>query len=226
MLGPWLVAGVALLTIAAGPSAQAQTAAPRTEVDSIDLNAPPPLPPRPPARRVPPGAGVDTVLVDGEACLALVRHQPDADVAFRPGLDVSGRQVVPAELAGATRIDIPETIRFPLTINLAPELGDSLGGFAPDTQVALGEIAIRGSDVFFNGQRLVGQDEALLAEACRQSLTVTFGLGIRDAESRDEVLGGRSRAEILGGQGAGDPPSGGRSAILGGQSRDRILSGP
>jgi hypothetical protein len=35
----------------------------------------------------------------------------------------------------------------------------------------IGTLTIKGNDAFWNGERIAAQDEALLAEACRQGLT-------------------------------------------------------
>lgn len=61
-------------------------------------------------------------LSQNQLCEKLVRHVPDADVAFQPGVDLKGRPVVPADLNAGSSIEIPETIEIPLTVDLARRL--------------------------------------------------------------------------------------------------------
>lgn len=54
-------------------------------------------------------------------CSRLIRHTPSADVAYQPGVDASGRAVVPADIpgSGANAIPnlLPDVLEFPITIN-------------------------------------------------------------------------------------------------------------
>ena len=117
-------------------------------------------------------------------CQKLVRHQPRADVEYKAGVDVHGKAVAPADLNGGYQMTLPETIDIQIGIDLADRLGlrDSRtgqgnSGGPPVRKVmpfsgtaALGKLSVKGNDVFWNDQRLVPQDEALLAAACSQGL--------------------------------------------------------
>jgi hypothetical protein len=60
----------------------------------------------------------------------LIDHVPDADVAYKEGVDVDGNFVEPADLAGSPKFDLPEVIEIPLEAELkAPS-------DTPDSQVA------------------------------------------------------------------------------------------
>lgn len=116
-------------------------------------------------------------------CQRIVRHQPAAGVDYTPGVDVHGKAVTPADLGGGTPLTLPETIDIQIGIDLADRLAlrDSRnrpGGTAPVRKVlpfsgtaALGTLSVRGNDLYWNGERLVPQDEALLASACRQGFS-------------------------------------------------------
>ncbi|MHB1206148.1 MAG: hypothetical protein ACYCZX_11295 [Rhodospirillaceae bacterium] len=122
-------------------------------------------------------------------CQRLVRHQPRADVEYKPGVDVHGKAVVPADLGGGYQMQLPETIDIQIGIDLADRLAlrDSrraqgnkrsnprgqgvqrkvmpFSGTAP-----LGMLSVRGNDLYWNDEPLAPQDEALLASACTQGL--------------------------------------------------------
>ncbi len=53
-----------------------------------------------------------------ELCRTAQKHKADDDVAYKPGVDVSGNPVIPADL-NAQPAPIPENIAIPLTVNLA-----------------------------------------------------------------------------------------------------------
>lgn len=57
-----------------------------------------------------------TVTVTREDCLRLVRHVPSADTTYRPGVDVYGRAVAPADLDGGVRIELPDSYSFDIEI--------------------------------------------------------------------------------------------------------------
>ncbi|MGF1610591.1 MAG: hypothetical protein ACFCUQ_14410 [Kiloniellales bacterium] len=57
-----------------------------------------------------------TVVITRQDCARLVKHLPDADVAYQPGQDVYGRPVAPADLDGGLQIELPETYSFDVLI--------------------------------------------------------------------------------------------------------------
>jgi len=48
----------------------------------------------------------------------LIDHVPDADVAYKEGVDVDGHYVDPADLAGSPKFDLPDVIEIPLEAEL------------------------------------------------------------------------------------------------------------
>lgn len=50
-------------------------------------------------------------------CAQVVRHEPAPDTAYRPGADVQGRAVSPADLGGGLQWRPPETFTFAITID-------------------------------------------------------------------------------------------------------------
>jgi hypothetical protein len=63
------------------------------------------------------------VTITARDCRLLSRHVPDADVAHRPGVDVRGKKVAPADLGGAPSIELPEVIAFDVKVDLRNFLG-------------------------------------------------------------------------------------------------------
>jgi len=58
------------------------------------------------------------VIISTQDCQRLVRHVPAPDVAYKPGVDVHGKTVAPADLAGSNTIyQLPDHIEFNYTIN-------------------------------------------------------------------------------------------------------------
>ena len=58
------------------------------------------------------------VVISGQDCQRLVRHVPAPDVAYKPGIDVHGKAVAPADLpGGGAGFKLPDHIEFNYTIN-------------------------------------------------------------------------------------------------------------
>ena len=55
---------------------------------------------------------VSHAVLDRRTCARIVVHVAEPDVIFRPGVDVRGRPVVPAEGSGGLRIETPTRIEF------------------------------------------------------------------------------------------------------------------
>ena len=59
-----------------------------------------------------------SVISDPNICNYMISHQTDNDVTYKPGIDVEGKAVKPAELKTSHSIQAPDIIEFPLTISL------------------------------------------------------------------------------------------------------------
>ncbi|NKB45714.1 MAG: hypothetical protein GKS03_15700 [Alphaproteobacteria bacterium] len=112
-----------------------------------------------------------------EDCRQLVSHVPSDDVAYVPGVDVRGRPVVPADLGGGYDIFAPEEINIDIQLDLAERLG--LGGddFASGASTLLsgegvvGQVSVRGNDIYWNGNKLARDSHAALSAACGDAFT-------------------------------------------------------
>jgi hypothetical protein len=111
---------------------------------------------------------------DPALCRALVKHTPDADVAYQPGVDVDGNAVAPADLPGSqTNMKLAQEIEIPLTVSLAKVLNLNTSTFpanqlGPGTEAQLGKFTIEGDKVLFNGEPLTDTQQDNLAVLCMQ----------------------------------------------------------
>lgn len=74
-------------------------------------------------------------------CRLLPEHKPDADVTYRPGLDIKGRAVVPADINSHAAPLAERTIVVPLTVDLADRL-QGLGSPGLQIEGSLGYLEI------------------------------------------------------------------------------------
>ena len=97
-------------------------------------------------------------------CRFLQAHKPSNDVAYKPGVDVHGKPVVPADLNAAPMGLDQQTIVVPLTIDLAKRIqNNTVQGLELDATPGYLEIAPSGR-VTYNGQDLTPQIHALCDE--------------------------------------------------------------
>ena len=105
-----------------------------------------------------------------DACAQVLRHSPSPDVAYRAGVDVKGRAVVPADLEPPA-FDLPEDITFEILVPMRRAdagrfdrrdyYGEALAGFL--TLHGDGRVSI-------NGRPLEGAQQEALRAACDASL--------------------------------------------------------
>jgi len=128
--------------------------------------------------------------VRGSDCQRLVEHHKPGAADYVPGVDVSGKPVVSADVGGGYNMGLPEAIDIQIGVDLADRLGrrdaKRTNPQTPESQIqrkvmpyegkaALGTLTVKGQDVFWNGERMLPQDQVALAAACRQSLTTGAG---------------------------------------------------
>ena len=113
-------------------------------------------------------AAITTVAITRADCTRLVAHVPAPDVAYRPGVDVYGREVAPADLDGAPRIELPETILIDIEIDLQARFGIPANPTLYDPDAEVGEVAYRDGRFTFNGQPLQDEAQAELAARCQE----------------------------------------------------------
>ncbi len=118
---------------------------------------------------LPVAASSETLTISKAECRKLVRHQPSADVAYRPGVDVRGRRVAPADLGGGTNIAIPQEIEIPITVDLDQTIGAAASGlYKPEATI--GKVVYKNGRAWFNGQPLETGANAEVVAACRKRM--------------------------------------------------------
>jgi hypothetical protein len=116
-------------------------------------------------------ADAQTVTIRTTDCASFVSHMPTSDVAYKPGVDVRGRAVAPADLDGGVRIKPPEELTIPITIDLQKRLGIPVDPKQYQTQnFTVGTVTWKDGRGYFNGQPLQSEESARLAELCQQKL--------------------------------------------------------
>lgn len=127
------------------------------------------------------GTPLKADLLTGSAasCRQIVTHVPVDDVTYNAGVDVKGNAVVPADLGGGYGITAPDSVTIDIRLDLAQRLG--LGGVAgPGSsavsaliggEAVVGQVTVRGDDIYWNGQLIPRDSYAALAAACGNAFT-------------------------------------------------------
>ena len=104
-------------------------------------------------------------------CRNVVRHVPSADATYRPGVDVRGKPVAPADLPSSGAIVLPEVIEIPLDIPLSQLLGPATPAWAAHVDAKLGTMTVntRTGEVSYNGRPLQDIEAADLIAACHRA---------------------------------------------------------
>lgn len=106
-------------------------------------------------------------------CARLVAHHPDPNVEYKPGTDVHGRYVAPADLPNQNSFALPDKIEFDLKLDplaYAPQTNAPAGAFQ-NTGANLGhvEVDLASGAAKLNGHTLDGEQTAIVTEACRKA---------------------------------------------------------
>lgn len=103
-------------------------------------------------------------------CARLVKHVPAPDVEYQPGQDVHGRPVAPADLDGGYGMNLPETIRIPVTVLLQERFGIPANSvlYKAEAEIGVAEVSLDGERVTFNGQALTSPEAQALAATCQE----------------------------------------------------------
>ncbi len=127
------------------------------------------------AALAPATARAETITVTAETCAALAEYLPAPDVAYRPGVDVNGNPVAPADLGGTPQIEVPQDFTIAITVEIARVLG--IPAF-PDParpqddtykpEANIGIVTYKDGRFAFNGQPLQSDAEAALARLCER----------------------------------------------------------
>jgi len=106
------------------------------------------------------------VKMSARDCRKLVQHQTQANINYRPGVDVRGRKVTSADLGGGNKLKLPSKVEFNIAFN--PLKGSAASRFG-ETSASMGKVKydISKNAFTFNGQPMNDRAMADMARKCR-----------------------------------------------------------
>lgn len=110
-----------------------------------------------------------TIAVARSDCRLAIEHAAAPDVAYRPGVDVHGRPVAPADVEGPD-IVLPDVIPIFISADLRRRFGLRRNSPLLEAEAGIGivEFQLSSGRLFFNGVELSEADEQALAALCRE----------------------------------------------------------
>lgn len=121
-------------------------------------------------------AGAGYLTLSENDCARLARHYPSDDVTYRPGHDVRGKAVVPADLdpalGGGGGLILPDAVVIPIELDLFERYGIPANSANFEADAFIGEVVVdvASGRALFNGQPLQSEAEAALAAGCQRVL--------------------------------------------------------
>ena len=92
-------------------------------------------------------------------------------MAFRPGVDVRGRPVAPADVDGTPALALPESYRVRIEVDSDDRFGIPATAGSYDADIVVGEALVEADGrVLFNGQPLQSEATFELGQRCRELL--------------------------------------------------------
>jgi hypothetical protein len=111
------------------------------------------------------------VVISRDDCRRLVRYHPEADVAYKPGVDVHGKAVVPADLPRDEDPGVPQKISIDLKALLGQVPSNNAPALLGQSYVNTGQVSIDLNDgsVTLNGKKVGADADSAIADACRKA---------------------------------------------------------
>ena len=104
-------------------------------------------------------------------CAGLAAHVPSDEATYRPGVDVRGRPVAPADVDGTPALALPESYRIRIEVDSEDRFGIPATAGRYDADIAVGEALVEADGrVLFNGQPLQSEAAFELGRRCRELL--------------------------------------------------------
>jgi len=125
--------------------------------------------------------GAEVVSIDARACRRMVRHVPDPDVTYRPGVDVRGRAVTPADLHDYSAFEamVPDTVTFYVVLDPFEAIGNPQHRGIESPGMVLGTVSydINRGVFSINDRPVTTEQEDALRRACSVGLSGRAGPG-------------------------------------------------
>ena len=119
------------------------------------------------------------IRVEKGVCRYVTKHIPDADVEYKPGVDVHGKKVVPADITPPVDYGLENSFYLRLTTDAVrafgikvPEIRSNIDGANPNaagvtTDTAFGYITLKHGKAYLNGKPLDAAGQSQLAVLCK-----------------------------------------------------------
>ena len=129
------------------------------------------------------------VQISERDCRQLVRYVASQSPEYEPGVDVRGRPVKRADYERRPKIEAPDTLIIPITVDFCDRVDATTGSFLctreedtaagpvvrprfeAESVVGLVEVRRGGREVFFDGEPLHDEDRLRLELACERVLS-------------------------------------------------------
>jgi hypothetical protein len=109
-----------------------------------------------------------TITVTDRDCAQIVDYVASADVNYKPGVDVYGRPVAPADLNAQPQVQMPQSFIFDANIDLRKYGIPSSSPFLlPSVNAGRIRVEDGGRSVYFNDQPVGSTEQQALAAACK-----------------------------------------------------------
>lgn len=117
---------------------------------------------------IPVTAAETVIRIPRADCARLVEHRSAPDVAYKPGVDVRGKKVAPADLPGSSAaIKAPKQVEIEISFN---PLRGGAGNRFGSSEMIVGRVQfnLETGEATFNGQPLTDPEQAELARKCQR----------------------------------------------------------
>jgi hypothetical protein len=113
-------------------------------------------------------APAQSLTVTDRDCAQLIAHAAANDVNYKPGVDVYGRPVAPADLNPSSQIQMPQSFTIDVNADLRKYgIPSSSPLLLPSTKIGQLRVEDGGRSVYFNDQPIGNSEQTALAEACK-----------------------------------------------------------
>jgi len=113
------------------------------------------------------GPALADIAVTRQDCDRMTEYQQPPGVEYQPGVNAHGETVVPADLNGGYKIQLPDVIYIPIEVLVQDKYGIPANSVLYDATALIGVVAVRGNRVYFEDQELTDPEVAALEQACR-----------------------------------------------------------